>query len=90
MFSESNERNLFLFWGLPMSLFRFLAPSTVLSLGGLCDFEQNMCGWTHDPTGDVNWALHSPSSPDLDRPMGADGMEIFRLQSNDMHTWYTQ
>ncbi|XP_027020202.2 neuropilin-2b isoform X1 [Tachysurus fulvidraco] len=53
------------------------APTTMLSLGGLCDFEQNMCGWTHDPTGDVNWALHSPSSTGLDLPMGADDYGSF-------------
>ncbi|XP_058247696.1 neuropilin-2b isoform X2 [Hemibagrus wyckioides] len=53
------------------------APTTVLSLGGLCDFEQNMCGWTHDPTGDVNWALHSPSNPGVDLPLGADDYGSF-------------
>lgn len=62
----------------PLSFFLFLAPTTMSSLGGLCDFEQNMCGWTHDPTGDVNWALHSPSSAGLGLPLGVDGMEIFQ------------
>lgn len=56
---------------------RISAPTSVSSLGGLCDFEQNMCGWTHDPTGDVNWALHSPSSPALDLPLGADDYGSF-------------
>ncbi|XP_062861457.1 neuropilin-2b [Trichomycterus rosablanca] len=53
------------------------APTTLSSLGGLCDFEQNMCGWTHDPTGDLNWALQSPSSPGLDLPLGADDYGSF-------------
>ncbi|KAK3543538.1 hypothetical protein QTP70_023869, partial [Hemibagrus guttatus] len=53
------------------------APTAVLSLGGLCDFEQNMCGWTHDPTGDVNWALHSPSNPGLDLSLGVDDYGSF-------------
>uniref|UniRef100_A0AAR2L5T0 Neuropilin n=1 Tax=Pygocentrus nattereri TaxID=42514 RepID=A0AAR2L5T0_PYGNA len=45
---------------------RAAAPTTLSDLGGLCDFEQNMCGWTHDPTADLNWALHSPSSSNMD------------------------
>ncbi|KAM9820723.1 neuropilin-2a [Neosynchiropus ocellatus] len=24
-----------------------------------CDFEQSMCGWTHDPTAPLLWSLHS-------------------------------
>ncbi|KAI5616049.1 neuropilin-2 isoform X1 [Silurus asotus] len=31
-------------------------PSVVL-----CDFEQGLCGWTHDPNADIIWALHTSS-----------------------------
>uniref|UniRef100_W5ULZ2 Neuropilin n=1 Tax=Ictalurus punctatus TaxID=7998 RepID=W5ULZ2_ICTPU len=27
----------------------------------LCDFEQGLCGWTHDPNSDIIWALHTSS-----------------------------
>ncbi|KAI1885011.1 hypothetical protein AGOR_G00215790 [Albula goreensis] len=40
------------------------APTTAPSaLSRLCDFEQNLCGWTHDPNADLNWSLHSIGSP---------------------------
>uniref|UniRef100_A0A4W4GRW9 Neuropilin n=1 Tax=Electrophorus electricus TaxID=8005 RepID=A0A4W4GRW9_ELEEL len=26
-----------------------------------CDFEQSLCGWTHDPDTDLSWVLHSSS-----------------------------
>ncbi|KAF7689734.1 hypothetical protein HF521_013087 [Silurus meridionalis] len=32
-------------------------PSSVV----LCDFEQGLCGWTHDPNADIIWALHTSS-----------------------------
>uniref|UniRef100_A0AAY4CUG3 Neuropilin n=1 Tax=Denticeps clupeoides TaxID=299321 RepID=A0AAY4CUG3_9TELE len=32
------------------------------SLGRLCDFEQGLCGWTHDPTADLSWSLQASSS----------------------------
>ncbi|XP_036424442.1 neuropilin-2b isoform X3 [Colossoma macropomum] len=56
---------------------RAAVPTTLSALGGLCDFEQNMCGWTHDPTADLNWALHSPSSPSMDLQLGADDYGSF-------------
>lgn len=49
-----------------------LAPTTFSSLGGLCDFEQSMCGWTHDPMSDLKWSLYSSSSPSLDLTLGSD------------------
>lgn len=51
---------------------RAAAPTTLSSLGGLCDFEQNMCGWTHDPMADLNWALHSAPSTSMDMLLGAE------------------
>ncbi|XP_066542213.1 neuropilin-2b isoform X2 [Hoplias malabaricus] len=56
---------------------RTAAPTTLSSLGSLCNFEQNMCGWTHDPTADLNWALHSPSNPSMDQHLGADDYGSF-------------
>lgn len=52
------------------------APTTLSSLGGLCDFEQSMCGWTHDPMSELKWSLYSSSSPSLDLTLGSDGMSI--------------
>uniref|UniRef100_A0A8B9K6K6 Neuropilin n=1 Tax=Astyanax mexicanus TaxID=7994 RepID=A0A8B9K6K6_ASTMX len=51
---------------------RAALPTTLSSLGGLCDFEQNMCGWTHDPTADLNWALRSAPSTSLDMLLGVE------------------
>ncbi|KAK1789031.1 hypothetical protein P4O66_014985 [Electrophorus voltai] len=48
------------------------ALTTLSSLGGLCDFEQSMCGWTHDPSADLTWSLHSPASPSLELPLGTE------------------
>ncbi|KAG9349032.1 hypothetical protein JZ751_029350 [Albula glossodonta] len=54
------------------------APTTAPSaLSRLCDFEQNLCGWTHDPNADLNWSLHSigsppGSGPSQDLTLGAD------------------
>ncbi|XP_062865444.1 neuropilin-2a [Trichomycterus rosablanca] len=31
------------------------------STAPLCDFEQGLCGWTHDPNSDLIWALHTSS-----------------------------
>lgn len=31
------------------------------SIMGLCDFEQGLCGWTHDPISDLVWTLHTSS-----------------------------
>uniref|UniRef100_A0A672T8T1 Neuropilin n=1 Tax=Sinocyclocheilus grahami TaxID=75366 RepID=A0A672T8T1_SINGR len=55
----------------------FISPITLSSLGGLCDFEQSMCGWTHDPMSDLKWSLYSSSSPSLDLTMGADNFGNF-------------
>ncbi|XP_063069855.1 neuropilin-2b isoform X2 [Engraulis encrasicolus] len=38
-------------------------PSMSPWLGGLCDFEQSLCGWSHDPMTPLHWSLHSASSP---------------------------
>ncbi|KAG9332940.1 hypothetical protein JZ751_014035 [Albula glossodonta] len=32
--------------------------TTPSSLIGLCDFERGLCGWTHDPSAELHWALH--------------------------------
>ncbi|KAL1268120.1 hypothetical protein QQF64_033483, partial [Cirrhinus molitorella] len=53
------------------------APTTLSSLGGLCDFEQSMCGWTHDPMSDLKWSLYSSSSPSLDLTLGSDNFGNF-------------
>uniref|UniRef100_A0A8C2G468 Neuropilin n=1 Tax=Cyprinus carpio TaxID=7962 RepID=A0A8C2G468_CYPCA len=53
------------------------APTTLSSLGGLCDFEQSMCGWTRDPMSDLKWSLYSSSSPSLDLTMGSDNFGNF-------------
>lgn len=53
------------------------APTTFSSLGGLCDFEQSMCGWTHDPMSDLKWSLYSSSSPSLDLTLGSDNFGNF-------------
>uniref|UniRef100_A0A8C1AQ45 Neuropilin n=1 Tax=Cyprinus carpio carpio TaxID=630221 RepID=A0A8C1AQ45_CYPCA len=49
-----------------------VSPTTLSSLGGLCDFEHSMCGWTHDPMSDLKWSLYSSSSPSLDLTLGSD------------------
>ncbi|KTF73509.1 hypothetical protein cypCar_00045808, partial [Cyprinus carpio] len=53
------------------------APTTLSSLGGLCDFEHSMCGWTHDPMSDLKWSLYSSSSPSLDLTLGSDNFGNF-------------
>nr|AAI63576.1 Neuropilin 2b [Danio rerio]AAI63589.1 Neuropilin 2b [Danio rerio] len=53
------------------------APTTLSSLGGLCDFEQSMCGWTHDPMSDLKWSMYSSSSPSLDLTHGPDNFGNF-------------
>ncbi|XP_051564741.1 neuropilin-2b isoform X2 [Myxocyprinus asiaticus] len=57
--------------------YRTPAPTTVSSLGGLCNFELSMCGWTHDPMSDLNWSLYSSSSPSLDLTLGSDNFGNF-------------
>nr|XP_015215075.1 PREDICTED: neuropilin-2 isoform X1 [Lepisosteus oculatus] len=54
-------------------------PATTAASSGnsLCDFEQNLCGWTHDPVSDFNWSLHSGSGtlglgPSQDLFLGSD------------------
>ncbi|KAL4609050.1 neuropilin-2-like isoform X1 [Arapaima gigas] len=38
------------------------APTTTpSSAGGMCDFERGLCGWTHDPTSDLNWSQRGGS-----------------------------
>ncbi|TRY66022.1 hypothetical protein DNTS_014111 [Danionella cerebrum] len=54
-----------------------VAHATLSSLGGLCDFEQSMCGWTHDPMSDLKWSLYSSSSPSLDLTLGPDNFGNF-------------
>ena len=50
----------------------------VSQLEGVCDFEIDFCGWTHDLTGDYNWtrdAGGTPSSgtgPKRDHSTGTD------------------
>ncbi|XP_016424462.1 neuropilin-2-like isoform X1 [Sinocyclocheilus rhinocerous] len=53
------------------------APTTLSSLGGLCDFEHSMCGWTHDPMSVLKWSLYSSSSPSLDLTLGSDNFGNF-------------
>ncbi|XP_062303574.1 neuropilin-2a [Osmerus eperlanus] len=31
------------------------------SMGGLCDFDKGLCGWTHDPSAPLHWSLHVSS-----------------------------
>uniref|UniRef100_A0AAY4DNH1 Neuropilin n=1 Tax=Denticeps clupeoides TaxID=299321 RepID=A0AAY4DNH1_9TELE len=43
------------------------APVAALSTSAspqpsVCDFEQDLCGWRHDQTSPLSWALHSSSS----------------------------
>uniref|UniRef100_A0A8C2KNX3 Neuropilin n=1 Tax=Cyprinus carpio TaxID=7962 RepID=A0A8C2KNX3_CYPCA len=54
-----------------------VSPTTLSSLGGLCDFEHSMCGWTHDPMSDLKWSLYSSSSPSLDLTLGSDNFGNF-------------
>lgn len=35
------------------------ASVTPSSLGGVCDFEAGLCGWSHDPSSPLLWSLHS-------------------------------
>ncbi|KAG7463989.1 hypothetical protein MATL_G00182460 [Megalops atlanticus] len=54
-----------------------VSVTTPSSLSGLCDFEQNLCGWTHDPTAHLNWSLHSGgtapgSGPSQDISVGSE------------------
>ncbi|KAK3530725.1 hypothetical protein QTP86_034623, partial [Hemibagrus guttatus] len=37
------------------------SPASPPSSMVLCDFEQGLCGWTHDPNSDIIWALHTSS-----------------------------
>ncbi|XP_056321201.1 neuropilin-2b isoform X1 [Danio aesculapii] len=53
------------------------APTTLSSLGGLCDFEQSMCGWTHDPMSKLKWSMYSSSSPSLDLTHGSENFGNF-------------
>ncbi|XP_067110683.1 neuropilin-2b [Osmerus mordax] len=40
-----------------------LRPVTSPSFqGGLCDFEQSLCGWTTDPRSDLSWSVHTANS----------------------------
>ncbi|MBN3319756.1 NRP2 protein, partial [Atractosteus spatula] len=55
----------------------FPVTTTASSGNSLCDFEQNLCGWTHDPVSDFNWSLHSGSGtlglgPSQDLFLGSD------------------
>ncbi|KAG1945597.1 neuropilin-2 [Pimephales promelas] len=74
------------------------APTTLSSLGGLCDFEQSMCGWTHDPMSDLKWSLYSSSSPSLDLTLGSDSKcilikvlhtNLFKHKQKRWEFWYS-
>jgi len=74
--SEVLENEYNLVCSLSLSLSLSPAPTTLSSLGGLCDFEQSMCGWTHDPMSELKWSLYSSSSPSLDLTLGSDSKSI--------------
>jgi len=88
-------------WSWKMSIFAlslFPAPTTLSSLGGLCDFEQSMCGWTHDPMSDLKWSLYSSSSPSLDLTLGSDSKcilikvlhtNLFKHKQKRWEFWYS-
>ncbi|XP_062391018.1 neuropilin-2-like, partial [Sardina pilchardus] len=40
--------------------------------GGLCDFEQSLCGWSHDPSTPLHWSLHSAGPPHDSTQRGSD------------------
>uniref|UniRef100_A0A8C1ZNX2 Neuropilin n=1 Tax=Cyprinus carpio TaxID=7962 RepID=A0A8C1ZNX2_CYPCA len=65
------------FTAISLSGWMHVTPTTLSSLGGLCDFEQSMCGWTRDPMSDLKWSLYSSSSPSLDLTMGSDNFGNF-------------
>ncbi|MBN3298895.1 NRP2 protein, partial [Amia calva] len=55
------------------------APTaTASSQGSVCSFEQNLCGWTHDPSSDFNWSLHSSSGT-----LGLDPSQDFLLGTDE-------
>ena len=41
-------------------------PVYVYQQGLSCDFEQDLCQWKFDPTGDFNWTRHTESTPSMD------------------------
>ncbi|XP_030635634.1 neuropilin-2a [Chanos chanos] len=46
---------------------------------GLCDFENGLCGWTHDPNSDLSWTLHSSNKitglgSSLDLSLGSNSL----------------
>ncbi|XP_028971809.2 neuropilin-2 isoform X3 [Esox lucius] len=48
--------------------------TTEWSLGGLCDFESSLCGWTPDSLSELRWSFHGGSSspglsPHPDHPL---------------------
>ncbi|XP_071243950.1 neuropilin-2-like [Salvelinus alpinus] len=44
------------------------ASSSPPSMGGVCDFEQGLCGWTHDPSASLHWSLHNSSKSPAQGP----------------------
>uniref|UniRef100_A0A8C7PD22 Neuropilin n=1 Tax=Oncorhynchus mykiss TaxID=8022 RepID=A0A8C7PD22_ONCMY len=44
------------------------ASSSPPSMGGVCDFEQGLCGWTHDPSASLHWSLHNSSKAPAQGP----------------------
>uniref|UniRef100_A0AAZ3Q6L0 Neuropilin n=1 Tax=Oncorhynchus tshawytscha TaxID=74940 RepID=A0AAZ3Q6L0_ONCTS len=45
-----------------------LQTSSPPSMGGVCDFEQGLCGWTHDPSASLHWSLHNSSKAPAQGP----------------------
>ncbi|XP_052355009.1 neuropilin-2-like isoform X1 [Oncorhynchus keta] len=44
------------------------ASSSPPSMGGVCDFDQGLCGWTHDPSTSLHWSLHNSSKAPAQGP----------------------
>ncbi|XP_042153002.1 neuropilin-2-like isoform X1 [Oncorhynchus tshawytscha] len=44
------------------------ASSSPPSMGGVCDLEQGLCGWTHDLSAPLHWSLHSSSKAPAQGP----------------------
>ncbi|KAL1022354.1 hypothetical protein UPYG_G00025560 [Umbra pygmaea] len=44
------------------------ATASSSSIGGICDFEKGLCGWTHDPSAPLHWFLHSSSRAPAQNP----------------------
>uniref|UniRef100_A0AAZ3RAJ9 Neuropilin n=1 Tax=Oncorhynchus tshawytscha TaxID=74940 RepID=A0AAZ3RAJ9_ONCTS len=58
------------------------ASSSPPSMGGVCDLEQGLCGWTHDLSAPLHWSLHSSSKapaqgPSLDLALPPTGNYLY-------------